>query len=56
VPYDRCAFALYDEHEKIISLQALQGFTINDGDRLFDWDENIDKTTEKTIDRRMRAR
>lgn len=51
VPYDHCAFVLYDENEKKISLQALQGYTFNGSDRLFDWDENLDKNPKKLIDR-----
>lgn len=51
VPYDHCAFVLYDENEKKISLQALQGYKFNGPDRFFDFDENLDKNQQKTIDR-----
>ncbi len=51
VPYDHCAFVLHDENEGKISLQALRGYNFDDSDRLFDWDENIDKNPQKTINR-----
>jgi two-component system cell cycle response regulator len=51
VPYDHCAFVLYDENEGKISLQALRGYKFNGEDRFFDWDENIDKNQQKTINK-----
>jgi diguanylate cyclase (GGDEF)-like protein len=49
VPYDNCAFVLYDENEKKIFIQAVRGYKLNGEDRHFDWDENLDKKHHKTI-------